>query len=224
MIALILKKNIKEIISVNNNIKKCNINSNLKIKFIPETEEINSFLNKIKLLGDIYYNKFSFKKCPINAKEEKKYLVTGDKENILTKTGEDDCWMGAICEKELDKNAKKIKWKVKILKTKCKNIVVGVSPVDFDINSSSHDNYGWNFSCYSSKLFSGPPHNYQFKVSNLSKVKDEIILIMDMEKKTLKFIIDEEDKGASYFDIPLDKPITPVVYLYDKGDSVEISD
>ena len=99
-----------------------------------------------------------------------------------------------------------------------------MSPVDFDINSSSYDNYGWNFSCYSSKLFSGPPHNYQFKVSNLSKVKDEIILIMDMEKKTLKFIIDEEDKGASYFDIPLDKPITPVVYLYDKGDSVEICD
>ena len=221
---IIIEKNIDEIISINRNIKKCNINSNLNIKFIPEEDEINVFLNKIKLFGDIYYNKFSFKKCPLNAKEEIKYSVSGEKENILTKTGTDGNWMGVICEKELDRNSKKCKWKIKLLKTKYKNIMVGVAPIDFDINSSLYDNYGWNFSCYSSKLFSGPPHNYKFKVSNLGKVKDEILLIMNMEKRTLKFIIDEEDQGESYSDIPLDKPVAPIVFLYDKGDSVEICD
>ena len=45
---------------------------------------------------------------------------------------------------------------------------------------------------------------------------------MNMKKRTLKFIINNEDKGDSYTDIPLDKPIVPAVLLYDKDDSVEI--
>ena len=43
-----------------------------------------------------------------------------------------------------------------------------------------------------------------------------------MNKRTLKFIIDNEDKGESYSDIPIDKPIFPAVLLYDEDDSVEI--
>ena len=43
-----------------------------------------------------------------------------------------------------------------------------------------------------------------------------------MNKRTLKFIIDNEDKGESYSDIPIDKPIFPAVLLYNKDDSVEI--
>ena len=45
---------------------------------------------------------------------------------------------------------------------------------------------------------------------------------MDMNERSLKFIIDGEDKGESYKDIPLDKPIAPAIFLYDKEDSVEI--
>jgi hypothetical protein len=47
---------------------------------------------------------------------------------------------------------------------------------------------------------------------------------MDMEKRTLKFIVDNEDKGDSYTDIPIDKPIFPVVLLYENNDSVEITE
>ena len=47
---------------------------------------------------------------------------------------------------------------------------------------------------------------------------------MNRKKRTLKFIIDNEDKGESYTDIPLDKPISPSVLLYEKNDSVEISE
>jgi len=43
-----------------------------------------------------------------------------------------------------------------------------------------------------------------------------------MNKRALKFIIDNEDKGESYSDIPIDKPIFPAVLLYNKDDSVEI--
>ena len=71
-------------------------------------------------------------------------------------------------------------------------------------------------------LYSGPPFNYSEKETNLSRVNDEIVLVMNMKKRTLKFIINNEDKGDSYTDIPIDKPIFPAVLLYNTNDSVEI--
>ena len=47
---------------------------------------------------------------------------------------------------------------------------------------------------------------------------------MNMKKRTLKFIINDEDKGDSYKNIPIDKPLFPAVFLYEKNDSVEISE
>ena len=133
--------------------------------------------------------------------------------------------MGTICEYELDKSIEEHKWKIKILKTtQNKHIMVGVAPSDFDINSSSYNTCGWYFYCINSSLYSGPPFNYSDKGTNLSKVNNEIIVIMNMKKRTLKFIINNEDKGESYTDIPMDKPIYPAVFLYDTNDSVEITD
>ena len=43
-----------------------------------------------------------------------------------------------------------------------------------------------------------------------------------MNKRTLKFIINNEDKGESYTDIPIDKPLVPAVCLHNINDSVEI--
>ena len=130
--------------------------------------------------------------------------------------------MGTICELELDKSIEEHKWKIKILKSKEKWIMVGVAPIDFDINSSSYDTCGWYYHCSKAYLYSGPPYNYSSKNSGLSKVKDEIIIVMNMKKRTLKFIINNEDKGDSYTDIPIDKPIFPAVHLYNTNDSVEI--
>ena len=45
---------------------------------------------------------------------------------------------------------------------------------------------------------------------------------MNMKKRALKFIIDNEDKGESYTNIPIDKPIYPAVILHDTNDSIEI--
>ena len=45
---------------------------------------------------------------------------------------------------------------------------------------------------------------------------------MNMQKRTLKFIVNNEDKGESYKDIPIDKPLYPAIYLYYKKDSIEI--
>ena len=45
-----------------------------------------------------------------------------------------------------------------------------------------------------------------------------------MKKRTLKFIIDNEDKGDAYTNIPLEEPIYPSVFLYYKDDSVEFEE
>ena len=133
--------------------------------------------------------------------------------------------MGTICENELDKSIEEHKWKVKILKTAYKHIMIGVAPIDFDITSSDHyHTCGWYLYCYDSQLHSGPPFNYQGINKNLSKVNDEVVVIMNMKKRTLKFIINNEDKGDSYTDIPIDKPLFPAILLDNLNDSVEISE
>ena len=43
-----------------------------------------------------------------------------------------------------------------------------------------------------------------------------------MKNGTLKFIVDNEDKGESYNNIPTDKPLYPAIFLYYKNDSIEI--
>ena len=130
--------------------------------------------------------------------------------------------MGTICEYELDKSIEEHKWKIKILKTSKKCIMVGVAPIDFDIHSSDHTTCGWYFYCCIQYLYSGPPFNYSGKGTNLSRVNDEIVLVMNMKKRTLKFIINNEDKGDSYINIPIDKPIFPAILLYNQNDSIEI--
>ena len=215
---LVIENNIKDINSINEMIKKCNPNDNFKIKFTPEENGINLFLETIKSFGNIFYDKYTFKNCPINAYEYKKYIVSGEKGTIIKKIGKNN-WTGIICEHELDK-FEEHKWKIKILQTQSRNIMMGVAPVDFDINSSSY-NYGWYFHI-DSYLYSGPPHNYSGNSANLKRVTDEILIIMNMKKKSLKFIINNEDKGDSYSNIPLEKPISPVVFLYNPNDSIEI--
>ena len=216
-----VENNVKEVNIITENINKGNLNKDF-IKFYPKEErEINTFLGKIKSFGNIYYYHLKFKTCPIYISESRLYSVTGENHNILTKTGTDLDYMGTICENQFEKD-KIYRWKIKILKSKENNINVGVAPIDFDIHSSNYK-YGWYLYIKELTLWSGPPHNYNGKPAKLNQVKNnEIILIMNMNKGSLKFIIDGEDKGDSYINIPLDKPLSPAVLLSNKNDSVEI--
>ena len=132
--------------------------------------------------------------------------------------------MGTICDEELDKS-KEHKWRIKILNTKTHQIMLGVAPIDFDINSSSYNNCGWYYDIRN-VLYSGPPHNCPGGSANLNTatIGSEIIVVMNMNKKTLKFIINNQDKGDSYSNIPTDKPLAPAVLLKQNNDSVEINE
>ena len=133
--------------------------------------------------------------------------------------------MGTICVNELDKSVDEHIWKIKILKTSSKYIMVGVAPIDFDINEiNQYSKCGWYCVCHSSTLYSGPPFKYNNKNSSLSNVNNEITIIMNMKKRTLKFKINNEDKDDSYTNIPIDKPIFPAILLDSTNDSVEISE
>ena len=219
-----IENNIKNINIIKENINKYKTNNKIKIEFSPKEYSLNNFLETLNSFGKIYLNIFKFKECPKNINNNRMYSISGENKNILTKTGTDNSWMGTLCEFELDKQIEEHKWKIKILQTKYKYIMVGVAPIDFDINSSDYSTCGWYFYCYNSALYSGPPFNYGGSGTNLSKVNDEIIVVMNMKKRTLKFIINNEDKGDSYSNIPIDKPVYPAVCLCTIIDSVEISE
>jgi len=216
-----IENDVNTINIIEENINKCKINKNIKFHFFPKEEQINTFLGEIKAFGKLSSNEYKFKDCPLNIKEDKKYIFSGNNNNILTRINNMG-WMGTICENELDKSIEEHKWKIKILKISNKYILVGVAPIDFDINTSNFNNCGYYLRCDSLTLFSGPPYNYNGKGTNLSKIDNEIIVVLNFKKRSLKFIINNEDKGDSYTNIPIDKPLFPAIFLGNAKDSVEI--
>ena len=217
-----IENNIKDICIIEEKIKKFKAKE-INIKFYPELDEdIELFSGKIKQFGHIFYNKYKFRKCPVNIQSERKYELNKD-ENIITKNDNPSYYSGAICVNELEKNYAN-KWKFKILKTKSYNIYLGIASEDFNYNSPKPNkkNVCWYFKCDDALLYSGPPNILNGLDSKLKKKGNEIIVIMDMNKGTLQFIIDNEDKGISFDNIPTDKPLFPSVLLIHNEDSVQI--
>ena len=224
-----IEKNFKEINLVNDKMNRFNLREieNTKLKFNPAENELDYVMKEISRFGKISFDEFSIKKCTTNISEDRKYLVTGEKQNIFIKVGSDYSWMGCICEKPLDLSKDEYKWKIKILKTYNYNIMVGVANIDFDINYSSYDinkNCGWYYYFINGALYSGPPSNYQGKRTNLIPRSNEITVIMNMKKKSLTFKNDKDKKEDSFNDILLDKPLFPSILLRDIFDTVEITE
>ena len=219
-----IEKNIKDLNIINEAIKKSNYNNIDKIKFMPEQENnINKFFETIKKFGDLYYCDycFKFKKCPININNDLLYETSGEKDNIITKTGKDGN-VCITCENELEKY-NVYKWKIKIIKTENYDIKIGIASKDLIEKSQNYEN-GWYLFCWDLKIYSGPPNNFWKEKTNLTK-KDEIIVVMDMNKRTLKFMNDNEENEENTYsinDIPIDKPLFPAVIIYNNNDSIEI--
>ena len=97
-------------------------------------DTLNNLFKSIKKFGEINYYSYKFKECPNNINKNREYIITGENKNILTKTGTDGYWMGTICENELDKSIEEHKWKIKILASYNKSIMVGVAIMLCGIN------------------------------------------------------------------------------------------
>ena len=206
---------LKDINLINEKIKDlASMNSN--VDFDPDEKSINNILDLIKNFGNISIN--SFKDSPIIISNNKYYRISGENNNIITKIT-DNCYTGTLIKNELKKNGE-YTWKIKMLKsTDYNHFFIGVAPNDFSINSSCND-CGWYLYCYDSTLESGPPFNYNSKKTKLN-IKDELTVIMNVKKRTLKFI-DSENNTEIYKNIPIYKPLYPAIFMYYINDSIQI--
>jgi hypothetical protein len=222
-----IEKKVEEFKEKNEKVKS--IKPNINIHFIDKDNEEEQIKEKIINFGKIIYNdyKFIFKKCPNEINIKKRFEISGEKGNILTKKGPSFVWTGTTCLYEF-KELVEYKWKVRIKNSQTKQIMVGVVPIDFNPEKIDDTDFyvnlsGWFFYCYDLRLYSGPPHNYKNKATTLHNFMDEVIVIMNMNNRTLKFIINDKykDKEIHYSDIPIDKPLFPAVCLFNP-DKVEI--
>ena len=172
----------------------------------------------------------SWKKCPDNVENERRYVVDENNPTIVTKTGDKYCTViGSVL---LPPN-KTTSMCMKILKSLHNNglcFFIGVAPSDIDLNNKeNHSTCGWYFSCHKSVLCSGPPHNYDKKEygpriadGHYVRTGDSVGIIMDTAKGELSFALNGMNLGVAYKGIPLDKPLVPCAILGLKDDSVEL--
>lgn len=203
------------------------LSTRVTFQFCIEGIDIKAFTEKLKNLGKIIFNdyKFIFKQCPNNINLKKRFVISGEKGNIISKKEPNFTWTGTTCLYEF-KNLVEYKWKIRILKSTTNQIMVGVVPIDFNAEKIDYADFtlnicGWFFYCYDMRLYSGPPHNYRNKSTEFKEITNEIILVMNMNKRSLKFILNNIDNGEQYQDIPMDKPLFPCVCLFN-ADKVEI--
>ena len=222
-----IEKNIEKYLQIKEKIKS--LKSNSTMQFIKNEDEEEIISEKIKNFGEIFFNnyKFMFKECPNEINVKRRFSISGINDNIITKKEPYFYWTGTTCLYEFKKSVE-YKWKIKILESISKQIMVGVAPSDFNIKNIDPSDFtvnmcGWFFYCHDSRLYSGPPHNYNNKSTSIKELADEIILIMNMDKRTLQFLVNEKDQDQEiqYTDIPIDKPLFPAVCLFN-CDKVEI--
>ena len=219
-----IEKNINEIKSIEEYYQKYLQNKRKIVDMQLKEEEIN-FLMNIKNLGNICTNAFLYKleNNFIELNHNRKYLILGEKDNIAKKIIEDNKFTLIKTENNLE-IGKIYKWKISILNSKSKIIMVGISQGEANSNLSLNNINGWYLYCFNSTLYSGKPHNYKDKKTNMIKVNKDIIIIFNMNNGNLEFIIDDNNKIEAYRDIPVDMPLYPSILLYDKNDSIEINE
>ena len=106
-----IENTVKDIKALNNKVKRYS-SINYKIDFLPKKGEIDYFSQKIKNFGKISHKifKYSFRECPINIDENKRYEVQGINQNIIIKKGKNS-WTGILFQNELKKNKFHV-WKI----------------------------------------------------------------------------------------------------------------
>ena len=169
------------------NEKITSLKTRIDFQFCLEDSDLEMLSEKIKNLGKIIYNdyKFIFKQCPNNMNIKKRFVVSGEKGNILTKKEPNFVWTGTTCLYELNQSIE-YKWKIRILKSITNQIMVGVVPIDFDAEKIDFTDFtsnmcGWFFYCYDLRLYSGPPHNYKNKGTEFKDFSNEISIEFSIE-------------------------------------------
>lgn len=158
-----------------------------------------------------------------------KYFVDDKNPRIVTKVGEG--YFSIIGDTPIPVNAI-ISWDIVFLGLEKDNgdkINIGVAPSNINQSTDGFTKRGWYFYCWSSTLFSGPPHEYRDKGYGPRKgngqyvrTGDRVGVVMDTIKGELSFVLGGINLGVAYRGIPLDKPLVPCVILGNECDSIEL--
>ena len=111
-------------------LQKCISSKIYNIDFSIKEYELNKFLEKIKTMGNVYYE-FEFENPIKDKNEEQEYTLSGEKENIITKVLKTS-WV-RILSKNILNEQKEYNLKVKILKSQSKQIMIGLAQTIPDI-------------------------------------------------------------------------------------------
>ena len=247
-----IEANINKIKTDNESLQKWVSSKIYKIEYSPKDFELNEIIEKIKTIGDIYYE-FEFKACKNKIDDMPEYVLSGEKENIITKLSKQS-WIRVLSKNILEQN-KEYNYKIKIIKSKSKKIMVGIAQIipdnidkDFIYNIKTNINvtnflkkkslmcslfkktdkfeimlnYGWYFCFNNSTLFSDSPQNYRGSPINYNYTQDEIKININMQNGTYNLLRDNECKITLYNNIPMNKPISLSFLLFDEDDSIEI--
>ena len=174
-----------------------------------------------------------WKKCPDDIAYSRKYSVDEKNPRIATKIGGwDDGYCIIIGNTFIPPN-KVTSWSIRTFDAKRSTghgIYIGVASSDIDQNENYNYNIcGWYIHCYDSTLYSGPPHNYNYKKYGVRNndgtpgwLRKIVGVVMDATKGELSFALNGMNLGIAYEGIPLNKPLVPCVLLWHEGDTVEL--
>ena len=203
--------------------EKCN-SQRITIKFEPEKdEEINQFLEKFKVFGQINENienilKFKFR-------TGKNYRVDNNGLIATKIEGGDDWNCTIIGDKEIPKNEISI-WKIKInnfeIKENTWNILIGIGPNNIK-NEMDFCNQCWSFICGETKLCLKSEEETEYNNHSGKLKKGDIIsVIVDRKFGNLSFQVNDIDYGIAFSKIPKDDILYPIISICDQNQTVEI--
>ena len=101
------------------------------------------------------------------------------------------------------------------------NILIGVAPSNLDQSETDLYKKAWTFLCGNSciSIKSGKHTNY--KETRRLNEGEIVEVIVNTKKGELSFAVGEKNYGVAC-EIPLDIDLSPFVFIYEKGDSIEL--
>ena len=121
-----IETNIAKIKDENESLQKWNTAKIYKIDYRPKDYQIPEILENIKSIGDVYYE-FEFEPSKNKINDMPEYILSGEKENIITKLSPQN-WIRILSKNNFENN-KEYNYKIKIVKSKSRQIMVGIAQI-----------------------------------------------------------------------------------------------
>lgn len=174
-----------------------------------------------------------WKRCPEGVGRSRRYAVEAASPRVATKVHGGSGYSTIVGSTALGRG-RVASWHVRVLRSLRGDgggILTGAAP--FDVSQDDDGNFvrcGWYLNCYTSTLFSGPPHGCKDVPygprrpgkGEYVRAGDAVGVVADTAKGTLSFVVGGVSYGAAFVGIPLDRPLVPCTLVWNKGDAVEL--